>query len=794
MSVSVNATAQDGPDRPRIDRGRVLAGLDLAEEFRALGIKFTSSKPNAKGWMDCRAWNREDANPSAGCNITTGQYKDQASGEKACSIFDLAVQMGRHPSAMDAMEYYAGKAGLVVKKPKSGGKGWRSFDDALAFLAKAEGGSHGGTWTYQWPDGSEAFRVVRIDVIKNGMPGKTIRPFHRNEEGRWRQGQIEGKRPLYQLPELLAQKDAPVWIVEGEKCADALIRLGYVATTSAHGSKSPQQTDWSPLRDRTVLICPDNDRPGEEYAQVVTALIRSSNPEAKLKTISLPGLDEGEDVVDWIRRQPSQNPRVLWNELDRLVEASPWVEVAKADVDRMLSRMPCTDLGNAERLVGRHGRNLRYCHVWSKWLHWSGKHWAVDRVADARRLAKGTVRSILGEAMTADDLDHRKKLAQWAVTSEKRDKIAAMLHLAEAEVGIPILPEDMDADPWLFNVRNGTIDLQTGQLRPHRREDRITKLADVNFDPEARCPNWLATLEKFFARPDPNATAELIEYFQRLCGYVMTGVIREQIMPVAYGLGSNGKSTILGALLDVFGPDYAMKCPPDLLMAKKGDAHPTDRADLFGRRLVVAIESESGRRLNETMVKELTGGDRIRARRMREDFWEFSPTHKLVMATNHKPRITGRDNGIWRRIRLVPFTVTVSGSEANLKMPELLRSEAAGILAWCVRGCLKWQAGGLTEPAEVSEATASYRQEQDVIGAFLEEKTVRLRGIRVKSSQLYGCYQAWCQASGESALTLSAFGTTLTELGIEKARSGGIWYLGIGLRDERAEEKGAPEG
>lgn len=794
MSTSTSTAAQGGSDRPRINRDRVLEGLDLTAEFRALGIRFASSKANAKGWMPCHAWDRPDDNPSAGCNIQTGIYKDQANDEKGYSIFDLAAKMGRHPSAKEALRHYADKLGLLAAKPKSGAKGFHSFEDAVAFFAKVEKGKPGGSWTYHWPDGSEAFRIVRVNIVKDGVPAKTIRPFHRTEEGRWRQGQITGKRPLYQLPEVLARKDEPVWVVEGEKCADALIRLGYVATTSAHGSQSPQQTDWTPLRSRTILISPDNDRPGEDYAQAVTVLIRSANPEAAIKVIRLPGLDDGEDIVDWIGKQPSQNPRALWSELDRLVEASAWVEVAEGDADRMLSRMPCTDLGNAERLVARHGRNLRYCHVWSKWLHWSGKHWAVDRVADARRLAKGTVRAILGEAMTADDIDQRKKLAQWAVTSEKRDKIAAMLHLAEAEVGVPILPEDMDADPWAFNVRNGTIDLQTGQLRPHRREDRITKLADVNFDPEARCPNWLATLEKFFARPDPTATAELIEYFQRLCGYAMTGVVREQIMPVAYGNGSNGKSTILGALLDVFGSDYAMKCPPDLLMAKKGDAHPTDRADLFGRRLVVAIESESGRRLNETMVKELTGGDRIRARRMREDFWEFAPTHKLVMATNHKPRITGRDNGIWRRIKLVPFTVTVSSSEANLKMPEVLKGEAAGILAWCVRGCLKWQAGGLTEPAEVSEATASYRQEQDVIGAFLEEKTVRIPGIRVKASQLYTAYQAWCQASGEVTMTQTMFGTTLAECGIERIRSGGIWYSGIGLRDEKADDREAPAG
>src|SRR5262245_11504483 len=166
-------------------------------------------------------------------------------------------------------------------------------------------------------------------------------------------------------------------------------------------------------------------------------------------------------------------------------------------------------------------------------------------------------------------------------------------------------------------------------------------------------------------------------------------------MPIAYGLGSNGKSTILGTLLETFGKDYAMKCPPDMLMAKRNDSHPTDRADLFGRRPVVAIETEAGRLLNETMVKELTGGDRIRARRMREDFWEFSPTHTLMMGTNHKPKIRGTDRGIWRRIRLVPFTVTVDSLQEDRAMPEKLLAERPGILAWCVRGSLDWQARGL---------------------------------------------------------------------------------------------------
>ena len=259
-------------------------------------------------------------------------------------------------------------------------------------------------------------------------------------------------------------------------------------------------------------------------------------------------------------------------------------------------------------------------------------------------------------------------------------------------------------------------------------------------------------------------------------------------MPVAFGAGSNGKSTILGALLDIFGPDYAMKCPPDLLMAKKSDSHPTDRTDLFGKRLVIAIETEAGRRLNETMVKELTGGDSIRARRMREDFWEFKPTHKLIMATNHKPVIKGRDNGIWRRIRLIPFSVVVPTRHANLKVPELLRKEAPGILAWCVRGCLDWQVNGLVEPHEVVQATAEYRAEQDVLGKFMEEVVVRISSARVRATALYSTYVEWSKAANEHPMSQTLFGTTLAEMGIETRRSNGLWYLGIGLRDTEKHE------
>jgi putative DNA primase/helicase len=784
MATAANpTTSTTASGRARIDRKQVLDKLDLEAEFRSLGIKFSSSKPNDKGWLECHAWDRVDDNPSAGCNVRTGIYKDQASDEKGYSIFDLAHRVGKYPSAKDALRHYALKTRVIAEGGGVRPKGWTSFEAALSALLKMEQGIHGGTWSYRWANGSEAFRVVRVNFVRDGKAGKTIRPFHLTDEARWKQGQISGQRPLYLLPEILAS-NRPVWITEGEKCADALAAIGYTATTSANGAQSPQKTDWSPLRGRLILINPDNDEPGEDYAKTVAALIRSVDADAKIKVVRLPGLGDGEDVFDWIQKQPTKNPRDLWDQLDRFAAEAPLLQAKPEDLDRALAIIPQTDLGNAERLVARHGQDLRYCHVWSKWLHWSGRHWSIDRVAEVRRLAKDAVRRILAEAMKVEDIDARKRLATWAVESEERRKLSAMLHLAEAEKGIPILPEEMDSDPWLFNVRNGTLDLRTGELKAHNRSDLITKLCNIDFDPAARCPLWESTLAKFFAREDPAVTADLIAYFQRLCGYALTGVIRDHIMPIAFGKGSNGKSTILGTLLDVFGSDYAMKCPPDLLMSKKTDSHPTDRADLFGRRLVVAIETESGRRLNESLIKELTGGDRIRARRMREDFWEYSPTHTLFLATNHKPVIRGRDEGIWRRLKLIPFTVTVQGQHADTDMPRKLRNEFPGILAWCVRGCLEWQKIGLDAPDVVQDVTREYRREQDSLGAFLEEHTIRAPSLKAKASDLYGRYKTWAEAANEHVMSETMFSMTLAEdTGIEKKRSNGSWYIGIGLKD-----------
>jgi putative DNA primase/helicase len=443
-----------------------------------------------------------------------------------------------------------------------------------------------------------------------------------------------------------------------------------------------------------------------------------------------------------------------------------------------------TDLGNSERFVAHHGEDVRYCYPWSTWLVWTGGRWESDEAGRAHRLAKEAVRGIYQEAAEAEDEDRRKALAKYAARSESADKIRAMLELARSE--LPVSPDELDADPLLLNTKSGTIDLRTGELREHRREDLITKLAPVEYDLEASAPTWARTLEHVLP------ASEVRAFFKKLCGYAISGVVSEHVLPVLYGTGANGKSTVLNALLSAVG-DYGMQAAPDLLVAKKG-AHPTEVADLFGMRLVASIEVEDGRRLAEALVKSLTGGDKVRARRMRQDFWEFEPTHTAFLCTNHKPEIRGTDNAIWRRIRLIPFTETIPPAEQDKKLPEKLRAELSGILRWMVEGCLEWQREGLQAPAEVRKATAGYRSEMDVIGAFLADECEVGDDYRASFKTVYERYAEWCADGGEKSEKARKFNALLKQRGrFEGRRSGpggsNEWH---GLRLLKKQNPGFP--
>ena len=478
-------------------------------------------------------------------------------------------------------------------------------------------------------------------------------------------------------------------------------------------------------------------------------------------------------------RQELQESRAIHPDEERPVV--PQDDERKADPPVDPWKFNTTDTGNAERLVAQHGADLRYCHPWQKWIAWDGCRWRIDVTAEVRRRAKDTARTIYSEASAVTGTDQaaevrRKELGAWARRSEARERRSAMIELAQSERHIPVLPEQLDADPWRLNCLNGVLDLRTGQLHPHRRSDLLTKLAPVAYGPEATCPVWMAFLRSIMGGND-----ELIGFLQRFVGYCLTGVIREHVLVVCYGTGSNGKSTFLETLTAMLG-DYAWQAPPDLLMLKSIDAHPTDVAGLFGVRFAACIETASGRRLDEARVKMLTGGDQVTARRMREDFWTFRPTHKLALGTNHKPMVATTDHGTWRRQKLVPFTVTIPNDEQDRLLPEKLRGELSGILRWAVQGCLDWQRHGLGDAEAIREATEAWRDESDVLGGFMAACCEVSPRATVQARELYARFVGYCEANGEDPLRQKPFGQRLAERGFAATKGTGGVRLWRGLR------------
>ncbi len=435
-----------------------------------------------------------------------------------------------------------------------------------------------------------------------------------------------------------------------------------------------------------------------------------------------------------------------------------------------------TDLGNAERFIAQHGEDVRYCFPWAKWLVWGGARWERDDAGKVHRLAKEAVRGIYREASDEADEERRKALAKHASRSEGADKIKAMLELAKSEV--PVSPDELDAETMLLNVLNGTIDLRSGELRDHRRDDRITKLAPVQYDPGAAAPSWQAFLERVLPGED------LRSFVQRAAGYSATGDTSEQCMFIHHGPGANGKSTFQETLAAALG-DYAMRTPTETLLVKRSGGVPNDVARLKGARFVTASETEEGRRLAEPLIKDLTGQDTISARFMRAEWFDFKPTHALHLSTNHKPEIRGTDAAIWRRIRLVPWAVTIPPTEQDRKLVEKLRAELSGVLAWIVRGCSAWRREGLKAPEEVRQATKAYRTEMDVLAAFLADCCVRGENEEEFAGELWGAWKRWSEETGEQTGSQKRFGGRLAERGFlnhRDSKTGRKVWAGVSLR------------
>lgn len=407
------------------------------------------------------------------------------------------------------------------------------------------------------------------------------------------------------------------------------------------------------------------------------------------------------------------------------------------------SSFPCSDLGNAESFAAQYGDRIRYDHRQKVYLVWESHRWRIDDDGEVWRLATDAIRQRGAAAFVIDDRQARDEHVRWALQSESRQRIDAMLGIAKNLPPISDRGDSWDSNPFLFGCANGVIDLQTGQLRPGRFDDRITAQSPVDFDPDATAPRWGRFLQEIF-----DGDTELIEWLQRAIGYSLTGDTSEQCLWLLHGSGSNGKSVFLNTLLAMLG-DYGMNTRFATLESQKRSSGgaTTDIAALAGRRFVTASEVGRMATFDEARVKSLTGGDPVRARRLYQEEFTFAMTAKFWLGVNHRPTVHDDSFGFWRRVRLVPFTQQFTSDNADKNLEAKLREELPGILAWAVRGCLAWQERGLDPlPDAVTKAVDDYREDSDPIATFVTDRLEERPGAEATLVELWEAYGSWAES------------------------------------------------
>lgn len=567
------------------------------------------------------------------------------------------------------------------------------------------------------------------------------------------------------------------WDVDAslQACPPPPPRVRAPVDVSAFAADARWQQAWQALDRRrpsgsfaAALICRDYALPEELAAVAVIAYADAQGWDADAGELET----RVEHAYEYARSEPGQALVPTTVEMPNLLAAittAPEGEPPVAAGTHVLN-----DGGNADRLIDLFGKDLRFCDGLG-WLKWDGRRWAasdgpwaeVEACAKLVRDEGARVGGDLGSALVA-----------WGKKSGNAKEIANAIRVAEHRVELRVEATDLDADPWLFNCGNGTIDLRTGTVREHRRADLITKISSVEYDGSATAPRFVTFLRECMAGDE-----EVVGYVLRFLGYCLTGSVREHVFGLWHGpSGRNGKSVLLNILLHVLG-EYGGTLPPSVLLASKHEQHPTALMSLRGLRFVASNEVPEGQRFNESLVKQLTGGDRIKARAMRQDFVEFEPTHKLVLACNARPLVREHGPAFWSRVAQVPWEVSFRGRE-DRHLEETLRREAPGILRVLVAASASWSAGGLAPPAKITDAGADYRESQDVVGAFLEETCESGPGFSTSRSVLFSAYKYWAEDAGEFLHGKHAFNRIIQERGfaLVKPRGGGEIWQGIRVR------------
>ncbi len=488
-----------------------------------------------------------------------------------------------------------------------------------------------------------------------------------------------------------------------------------------------------------------------------------------------------EETVDLISALPVNGERSeLFEYIEIKYQTTPCRELTEYNL---------TDAGNAEYFTEQYGNILRYDHQRGRWLQWHTHCWRPENDGNIMRLALRAARSRYKEAVNVADLELRERISKWAIQSEQRFRLEACIAIASNLKPIADSGEHWDADGCLFCVKNGVIDLHTGSLRPGKPDDMITMQSPVTFEPEAKAPRWTQ-----FIKEVSNGDSELEIYLQRGVGYSLTAETKAQLWFFLYGLGTNGKTTFTMTIRRLMG-DYGVRIDSEDLMIRdkksRGSNPKEGVADTRGKRYAVASEVQDGKKLDIGLLKDMSGQDSIKARRLYEHELEFIPTHKLWMFGNHKPIITDTTHAAWRRLKLIPFIYTVPDGVLDLDLQSKMEDELPGILNWAITGCLEWRRENFNEPGVVTDAVAAYRHDSDILADFLEDCCIFEHMATVSKSELKATYENWCKENGQDPVTRNTFKNRLMEKGIGEQRSSdGNIRLWVGIREKTKDGDG----
>ncbi|WP_426034961.1 phage/plasmid primase, P4 family [Brevundimonas sp. DC300-4] len=719
---------------------------------------------------------------------STGQPSSAVLTAASLSPRDVAVALGGKESAQGWINFSSpghssmdASAGILLTEDHPEGFRLKCHsdgddeDEVRAWVREQLSLPEPGVYVYETADGEPYLRVTK-------WPSKAIWQNYWTGE-KWEKRKPSGPKVPYRLPELLAApQDAVVYVTEGEKDADNVAALGLIATTNSEGASPGKWTaELAPhFAGRRVCILTDNDQIGRDHGERVAHSL--SGIAAEIRVVGFPELAPKADVSDWLAADPDHDADAL---AARALAAPVWVPGPQTPAnDRQPQQrrrgrgdddVQITEDEAAEIFARQMSERIRFVHPIGPHL-WDGHRWRAEDMNQSLDLARHHNRDLAAD-MGADGARYRS-------VSFAR----AVLAFAAADPALALTAAQMNPDPMMLGTPGGTVDLRTGLLHDANPDDFITRATTVAPAEKADCPRWHQFLNEAMCDD-----AEMVAFLRRMAGYMLTGETREHALFFAHGPGKNGKSTFVETLQGLMG-DYATPAPMSSFTAKKFESHPTELADLNGARLVTASETEEGQQWAEARIKQVTGGDAIKARFMRQDFFSFSPVFKLLIMGNVAPVLNTVDAAIKRRFNFIPFAYTPPDNRKDPYLRDKLEAEWPGILRWAIEGCLEWQQVGLSPPAGVVAATESYFADQDVFSQWLEDECelepTRERGARAQtfelSKVLFASWVAFSDDTGGAAPNTRTFGDAMKRHGLvptKRGRGDRCWE-GIALKPD----------